>query len=358
MTSMKDINKNKNISLMDIINIISELQTESESHVPIETDDNKIENNLKPYDLCSMENVCDLFDDIFNTNKYNVFRNGIFSKNTTFNKSTNISLFNSFLHTHIDNYNLYSYDEQVIQCSKLEEFICQRLPHVNEAKNYKNFGWKINDMITDIKKNIITQQIIQLMSDIFNINIIIFNINDKILEGYHTLPNTKKIAIVKDESEKKLSFGKRYDNVKYRFEYIEDHNFNPLKQTIFLSFINDIYEPIFTKNKNLIEKNFTFPHIFIKNIIKNLDVISWYKPQKQSKKSTTKQKNITSNNNENDNSKLEENKLYVPSLSYNDVNYDITYSLKNTEIHLKNIDNILLINHYLDTLLENNKNDK
>ncbi len=185
---------------------------------------------LNVFKLLDTDNTQDLkyldepFCNIFNNNTFNFYRMGIKHKMINEkNKEVNCSLYSSILTCIVDDYIEYSID---MRTNYINNFIIQILEDINKEKlytkfNYRNLGWRKKNLITDIRNFENSNIVIKFLSDYLNVNIFIFDIK------------LSKIFV---------SYG--------------EEEFNKYKKNYFITFYNDIYEPVFCNNKtNIMHDN-------------------------------------------------------------------------------------------------------
>ena len=185
---------------------------------------------LNKFKLLNTDNTQDLkyldepFCNIFNNNSFNFYRMGIKHKMINEkNKEVNCSLYSSILTCVVEDYIEYSIDKRT---NFINNFIIQILEDINKEKlytkfNYRNLGWRKKKLITDIRNFENSNIVIKFLSDYLNVNIFIFDI--KLSKIY-------------------VSYG--------------EEEFNKYKKNYFITFYNDIYEPVFCNNKtNIMHDN-------------------------------------------------------------------------------------------------------
>jgi hypothetical protein len=212
--------------------------------------DNQINLDYKSYvfKLLDHDNTHDLkylkapFCNIFYNNNFNFYRMGIKKtmKNEK-NKDVNCSLYSSILTCIIDNYIECNMDERI---NFINNFIIQILEDINKEKlytkfNYRTLGWKKKNLINSIRNFENNNIVVQFLSDYLNINIFIIDIQ---LSKFF------------------ISYGEK--------------EFNKYKKNYFLTYYNDVYEPVFCNNETNIRHD-NIPFSIIINHHKNiLDILN------------------------------------------------------------------------------------
>lgn len=239
------------ISLPDIIKLIN-LRNGKTEHCPLAP---KIipDKMLRQSDTCSIKNICDPFDEIFGD--INPIRYGIRHYIKLKDKTVNISLYSSFLHVLVPEYDILTEAEQINKCQALREYICGQL-YSSLKKNYQRYNWKISSVVAEIKQYVQDNKLVQILADLFYVNIFVFN------------TQSQRIDVYFGHSEK---------------------TFNPFKINILLSFLDDIYEPIFLRNNFKINKHMSYPHPIISNIISKKEIINWTRPDIMKKKKNSQE---------------------------------------------------------------------
>lgn len=126
-------------------------------------------------------------------------------------KTINMSLFDSILSCLLDAYRSLPLGEKEIYIKNMRDKLLTDLNNLGLFKQfeYKNLGWKLKDLKESIKLYKNNRMVIRFLSDYFNVNIFLLNIlEDKIYAIYG------------------------------------EENYNIYKGTLFLSFYNDVFEPL------------------------------------------------------------------------------------------------------------------
>jgi hypothetical protein len=164
---------------------------------------------LKVGDVKPMSDFSESLKEIFDPFIRTCFRHGSISHFA--DKSLNLSLLDSVLTCLIDAYRTLPPEEKEIYIKNMRDKLISDLNNTGLFKqyDYKSLGWKLKDLKDSLKLYKNNRMVLRFITDYFNINIFLLNVlEDKIYAIYG------------------------------------EENFNMFKGTIFLSFYNDIFEPL------------------------------------------------------------------------------------------------------------------
>ena len=218
------------MSSITINQIISYLSNKS-----LTNSNENINNSLvqKKYDIISLDNCSNFFKNIFNNSLY---RQGINQTWKTIKEEFNISLISSVLHNLDNDFHSKSETEQL---EYIDNLVIKMLYDINNEKlftkfNYRSSKIKKQDLIDEIKNYKNTNKVIRFLSDYFDINIFILNIQKNEL-----------------------------------FCMYGENEFNKYKKSIFIARVdNNAFEPIQSNNNTY----FTYSDKVIKNLIENYKI--------------------------------------------------------------------------------------
>ncbi len=295
--------------LQDIIDYIDTQLEANILYAKTKLDSNLSEDNVLSIntfkELNTEISLVPIFSEIFTT--YKLEKYGILHVYKTYTTHHDVSFYSCILTLLDVNYKNLSEVEQYVQCNYLIEYICGQL-YGKQKKRYKHLNWKIADIIKDVKQYKLTKKIMQIVIDIFHINIFILSGEKKNIECYFC------------------------DNR----EVITGHSFNAFNKNMFIYNTNEVYEPIFVDGK----QHLMYFHPIIKKIIKNPFLICWIIPEKGKKRKTDVSV---------------ETPNVIPDFIYSNIDYSEIPRIKCTDKNeIKYSRDIETINYLLDLKIEKN----
>ncbi len=329
---------------IDLQTIINEINKNLESDVLLGIKQVETHSECKTLLKNRQTNLLDykgipVFLEIFKIIEQKIFKLGIIHNYKTSNEHYNISFYNCLLHLIIDKYDIYTIDEQYMTCNTLLEYVYGQL-YGNHKKMYRYLNWNISDVISDMKKYKVSDKIIQIICNLLDINLFIFNYTKKELECYYSsnfnieehktnneLKKTKNDEIYtrKSKKDKIAETRKRQKEENIISEQNSMKFINFFKKNYFISMTDIFYEPIIFEGG---DKYLSFPNKIIKNMIKNFGLITWKRPEKKKKKT---EKETVDN-------------VFIPELFYSHYDY----------IYWKDIKDPYIVNHIIDKKLSVN----